>query len=121
VNLSVNATDGAGIAFVQFQLDGTNLGSPVMGQGPTYSMSWNTTTATNGSHALSAIATDNSGFAGTASMTITVNNSTQLTEPVISGVAANGVNSTGATIVWTTDESASSQVQYGTTSSYGSS
>ncbi|HET9649165.1 MAG TPA: DUF4082 domain-containing protein, partial [Microlunatus sp.] len=40
--------------------------------------------------------------------------------PAITGVAASGVGTTSATIGWTTDEPANSQVSYGTTSSYGS-
>lgn len=41
--------------------------------------------------------------------------------PVISGVGSTGVTTTGATVNWTTDQAASSQVDYGTTTSYGSS
>ena len=41
--------------------------------------------------------------------------------PVISGVVASGITTTGATIGWTTDVAASSQVEYGTTTAYGSS
>jgi hypothetical protein len=40
--------------------------------------------------------------------------------PVISAVTSNGVTATSATITWTTDQAASSLVQYGTTASYGS-
>src|SRR6202043_1853774 len=40
--------------------------------------------------------------------------------PVISGVTATGISSTTATITWTTDETSSSQVAYGTTPAYGS-
>jgi hypothetical protein len=43
------------------------------------------------------------------------------TPPVISAVTALNVTDSGATITWTTDEPASSQVNYGLTSSYGSS
>ncbi|TSC72820.1 MAG: fibronectin, type III domain-containing protein, partial [Parcubacteria group bacterium Gr01-1014_38] len=43
------------------------------------------------------------------------------TPPVISGVQASGVTATGATITWTTDEAADSQVEYGLTTTYGSS
>jgi hypothetical protein len=43
------------------------------------------------------------------------------TPPVISGVAASGIGSAAATIGWTTDEPADSQLDYGTTTSYGSS
>ena len=40
---------------------------------------------------------------------------------VITNVASSGITSTGATITWTTNIAASSQVEYGTTTSYGSS
>ncbi|MCP4213688.1 MAG: hypothetical protein GY765_03480 [bacterium] len=42
------------------------------------------------------------------------------TPPVISSVAAGSIAMTTATITWTTDESADSEVQYGLTTSYGS-
>ncbi len=41
--------------------------------------------------------------------------------PVISSVASIGVTSTTATITWTTDQASTSQVKYGTSTSYGSS
>ncbi|MBI3812622.1 MAG: hypothetical protein HY283_10560 [Nitrospirae bacterium] len=43
------------------------------------------------------------------------------TPPVISAISAGGITSTGATISWTTDEPATSLVEYGTTTAYGSS
>lgn len=42
------------------------------------------------------------------------------TPPVISNVKANGITNRAATINWATNEPASSQVQYGTTTAYGS-
>jgi len=44
-----------------------------------------------------------------------------VTPPVISSVAASNITSSGATITWTTNESSDSQVEYGLTTSYGSS
>ena len=41
------------------------------------------------------------------------------TAPVISSVNSTNVTSTGATILWTTDQFSSSRVDYGTTTSYG--
>ncbi len=41
--------------------------------------------------------------------------------PVISAVSAGGLSATSATVSWTTDQPSSSQVRYGTTTSYGSS
>ena len=40
--------------------------------------------------------------------------------PTISTVTQSGVTATGATITWTTNEAANTQVDYGTTTSYGS-
>src|SRR3989441_9919658 len=70
-NASSNSSSVAG---VQFRLDGNNLGAQVTAS--PYSTSWNTTTASNGSHTLTAVATDTAGNQGTsASVTVTVNNS----------------------------------------------
>lgn len=41
--------------------------------------------------------------------------------PVISGISVGSINASGATVTWSTDEGATSQVEYGTTSSYGTS
>ena len=58
---------------VQFKLDGANLGAE--DTAAPYSVSWNTTTATNGSHALTAVARDAAGNTTTsAAVTMTVAN-----------------------------------------------
>ena len=54
VVVTASASDNVGISGVQFLLDGANLGAEVAGPGPTYSVTWTTTTATNGAHTLSA-------------------------------------------------------------------
>ncbi len=75
VTITANASDNAGINGVQFALDGVNLGSAVTGGGPSYSYSWNTLTAANGSHTLSAVAMDLAGnTAASASISVTVYN-----------------------------------------------
>jgi hypothetical protein len=75
VTVAANATSGAGIATVQFQLDGVNLGAPAAGAGATFSTLWNTNSASNGSHTLTAIATDNLGQSATSSgLTVNVAN-----------------------------------------------
>jgi hypothetical protein len=43
------------------------------------------------------------------------------TPPAISGVSAGSIGASGATVSWTTDEPATSQAEYGTTTAYGSS
>ena len=58
VTISANATDNVGIAGVQFRLDGSNLGTEITSS--PYSVNWDTTTASNGSHVLTAVARDTS-------------------------------------------------------------
>ena len=75
ITVSANATDDVGVVGVQFKLDGANLGAEDTA-GP-YSVSWNTTTAANGSHTLSAVARDAAGNTRTsAAVTVTVSNDT---------------------------------------------
>ncbi|MGH7996515.1 MAG: Ig-like domain-containing protein, partial [Opitutaceae bacterium] len=71
--VTANASDEYGLTSVQFQLDGVNLGSPVTSA--PYTVNWDTTTAANGAHALTAIATNVGGIQSTSSsVAVTVNN-----------------------------------------------
>jgi hypothetical protein len=75
VSITASATDNVGVAGVQFQLDGANLG----GEDTTspYSISWNTTLATIGPHTLTAIARDAAGNSTTSTaVAVTVVSST---------------------------------------------
>ncbi|MGE5625135.1 MAG: beta strand repeat-containing protein [Bacillota bacterium] len=94
VTVSANATDNTGVARVQFKLDGANLGTPLTAA--PYSVFWNTATATNGSHSLTAVATDSAGNTATASpVTVTVSNDTS--PPMVSMTApANGTTVSGS-------------------------
>ena len=62
VPLAATASDAAGIAGVQFLLDGSPLGSEDTSS--PYGMSWDSTTVANGSHTLAARARDGSGQPG---------------------------------------------------------
>lgn len=74
VTISANASDNLGVAGVQFKVDGANLGAEDTSS--PYSISWNNTSATNGSHTLAAVARDAAGNIGTsAGVMVTVNNS----------------------------------------------
>jgi hypothetical protein len=58
---------------VQFRVDGVNLGAE--DTSAPYSVSWNTTTADNGSHTLTAVATDRAGVQYASDLiTVTVSN-----------------------------------------------
>jgi peptidoglycan/xylan/chitin deacetylase (PgdA/CDA1 family) len=84
-NIIASASDSAGIKNVQFKLDGANLGNPV--SAAPYSLSWNTTTAPNGVHTLTAVATNNSNVITTSgAVSVNVQNITQQT----SGLIPNG-------------------------------
>jgi hypothetical protein len=56
-----------------------------------------------------------------ANFTFTTSNGTDTTAPVISGVSSSSVTANSATIMWTTDEDSDSQVEFGLTTSYGTS
>src|SRR2546425_474383 len=59
ITVSSIASDNVGITGVQFMLDGANLGSE--DTVAPYAVLWNTTTAANGSHTLTAVARDSAG------------------------------------------------------------
>ena len=82
VVVSASASDSAGIASVQFQVDGANAGAAVTSA--PYNFSWNTTSVSNASHTLTAVATDTGGNSATsAGVKVTVNNS-DTTPPTVS-------------------------------------
>lgn len=98
VNVTANASDASGISKVDFIIDGTTVSTDTTAA---YSYSWNTTTATNGSHTIQAKAYDTAGNTATSStVTVTVNNQTaDTTAPTISAFTASPTTATvGATV-----------------------
>src|SRR5204862_167744 len=59
------------------------------------------------------------GSANAAASPDTIFTTNDATAPLISAVTATGITATVATISWTTNEAATSQVAYGPTASYG--
>jgi hypothetical protein len=73
VSVTADANDNVGVVGVQFLLDGAALGSE--DTSAPYSVSWNTTTASNGGHTLTARARDLAGNQTTSSqVAVTVSN-----------------------------------------------
>jgi hypothetical protein len=73
----------------------------------------------SGSNVITVTARDAAGNSGTDMLAVTYSPSDTI-PPIISAVSA-GVSANGATISWTTDKPADSQVDYGKSTSYGSS
>jgi chitodextrinase len=73
VGLTASASDASGIAGVQFLLDGKALGAE--DTTAPYGLSWDTTSAANGSHSLAARARDGAGNTATSTaVAVTVSN-----------------------------------------------
>src|SRR5207247_4153895 len=87
VTVSATAADNVGVVRVQFKLDGGDLGAAVTT--PPYTVTWNTKTATNAVHSLTAQAFDAAGNLGSgAPVTVTVSNDTTPPTVAISSPAA---------------------------------
>jgi glucose/arabinose dehydrogenase len=73
VTVTGNASDNSGIASVQFRVGGVAIGAP--DTTAPYGVSWTTSSVANGSHVLTAVATDLAGNQTTsAGVTVTVSN-----------------------------------------------
>jgi hypothetical protein len=105
--VSANASDVVGVAGVQFKLDGANLGAEDA-MAP-YSASWNTTTSTNGSHTLTALARNLLGLT-TTSTPVTVTVANPLSAPT--GLSATSPSATQVALSWTASQGAASYKVY---------
>ena len=94
VSVTATASDNDAVAGVQFKLDGANLGAE--DTTAPYTISWDTQTATNGSHSLTSVARDLAGNTTTsAPVGVTVSNAGQL----LGLVAAYGFDEASGTAV----------------------
>ena len=73
INVTASASDNVGVTSVQFRLDGVNAGAP--DTSAPYSIAWNTTGSSNGTHTISAVARDAAGNTRTSTaVSVTVAN-----------------------------------------------
>src|SRR5207245_2405985 len=104
VTVSASASENVGVVVVQFTLDGSHPGAEVT-TAP-YALSWNTTTATNAVHTLTAVTRDAAGNTATsAAVSVTVDNA----PPTVSLTAPTA----GATVAGTITVSASATDKVG--------
>lgn len=76
ITVTATASDNVGVVGVQFKLNGANLG--VEDTTSPYSVSWDTTTITNGSYPLNVVARDAAGNTASGSdVWVTVSNTAQ--------------------------------------------
>ena len=100
VPVSADADDDVGVTSVQFLLDGAALDTPDTSS--PYSTTWDSTTVADGSHTLSAQASDAAGNTTTANpVTVTVSNGggADMTPPTVTMTApVDGAMVTGAAV-----------------------
>lgn len=114
VTVSATASDEVEVVGVQFYVNSAALGAEDLTS--PYSVAWDSTGVSDGSHSLTAVARDSFGNSRvSATVTVTVDN----TAPLISSVSSGTPDATEATITWTTNEASTSRVDYGADTSYG--
>ena len=89
VTLSATASDPTGIAGVQMMVDGSPVG-PRLTAAP-YTVTWNSTAVSNGTHTVTAQATDTAGVVGTSGpVSVTVSNTAPAGPSVDSKISVEG-------------------------------
>jgi len=97
IAVSANASDNVGVTSVQFKLDGANLGAADTAS--PYTVNLDTTPIANGTHALTAVASDAAGNTATATtVTVTVSNADTTPPTVAMTAPANGATVSGTTV-----------------------
>lgn len=112
VTLNLSASDASGVSQMRFSNDNVTYATPI---GFYVVAEW-TLTSGDGTKTVYAQFKDAVGNWSAAVSDMIV---LDTIAPTISAVSAGGLTSTAATITWTTNEWATSQVEYGATGSYG--
>jgi hypothetical protein len=121
MNVTGNITDATSISNISAYLDGsaTVAGTDSTPSTGAYTVPVSVSGLSVGNHTVVVKATDAEGNIGASSSVTFVIPDT--TAPTISAISVGSITQTSATVIWTTDEAADSQVEYGTTTSYGTS
>jgi len=113
--VTVSASSDQGVDRVNYYIDNAEAGSS---NSSPYSTSIDSNRYSNGQHRLMARMTDKNGIVEEATITININNASA---PVISGLTVIFPVSGSATVKFQTNIASTSRVDYGTTTTYGSS
>ena len=116
LSLGGTASDSIGVTQVTWSNDRGGSGTA---SGTT---SWSVASIAlqTGSNVITVTARDAAGNTSTDTLTVTYT-PPDTTPPTVSGVASSAITASSAAISWTTSEPSDSQVDYGTTTAYGSS
>jgi len=113
---SASSDNASGLSKYQLYIDGSLAKDNISSSATTVDA---TSTLAEGAHTWYLKAVNNAGWSTQTTSTYTVNVDT--TSPTVSSVSSGTPTTTGATIAWSTNENASSKIDYGLTNSYGSS
>ncbi len=94
VAVTATASDDNGVTQVEFFVDGASIGVDTNG-GDGWSVSWDTTAKADGSHTVSATATDTAWKTGSDSVSVTVENGGGTVDPIILTATASKVRGAG--------------------------
>src|ERR1041384_751897 len=113
----VSLVGGATMQFTALVTGGNDTITWSASGGTITSSGYYTAPSTVGTYTVKASCTSNPNISATA--TVVVTSGVDVTPPVISAVVASNISASGATITWNTDEPGDTQVEYGTTTAYG--
>jgi hypothetical protein len=111
VQITASAADDVGVTAVSFSVDGTTVGSDTTSP---YGVAWDSTSSSNGPHAVTAKATDAAGnTAMSDAVGVSVDNATDRTPPSMPGNLTATVNgATKVTLAWTASTDTSGVASY---------
>jgi hypothetical protein len=115
VSFTADSSDAVGVSGVKFYIDSTLISAE--DTAAPYAVTLDSTSYLDGAHTLIAVSRDEVGnIATSTSVSVTIDN----TGPTFSTISAGSPTQISANLSWNTNEAATTQVDYGLTTSYSS-